>query len=401
MKITILCSSAIHPINAWLDIWIAENKASHEVDLVRNKSEITAGDILFLISCSEIIAKTDREAYKKTLVIHASDLPQGRGWSPHVWQILQGQEELTVSLLEAEDQVDSGDIWQQLKINIPKDALYDEINTILFDAEISLMSFAVSSFNDVEPKPQLTDIDPTYYSKRSPEDSEIDPALSIAEQFNKIRISDPERFPAFFRLYGKKFRIVLEKIKEVSVNEKKLTFDLKINECQLRDFTVDDSQLVFNWRNSDKVSKFMCTDHTIREQEHTKWFNDVLRHHSKDYQILEYAGRPIGQVNISRKNRYNGTCHWGFYIGDINAPKGSGTVLAYLALEYIFNIRGFRKVYGEVLDFNQRSIVLHEKVGFLKEGLLMAHVRKDGRFCDVLVYSIFKDQWNKLKNDIC
>ena len=214
MKITILCSSSLHPINIWLNAWVMKNKTLHQINLVRSKSDITRGDILFLISCSEIISKTDRESYKKVLVIHASDLPRGRGWSPHIWQILQGQEELTISLLEAEDQVDTGDIWQQLKINIPKDALYDEINTKLFDAEIKLMDFAISNFDIVKPKPQSLDINPTYYSKRSPEDSEINPALSITEQFNKIRICDPERFPAFFYLHGKKFRLKLEKIND-------------------------------------------------------------------------------------------------------------------------------------------------------------------------------------------
>lgn len=212
MKITILCSSSLHPINVWLNNWIAENEKLHQIDLVRSKNEITQGDILFLISCSEIISDTVKENFRKTLVIHASKLPHGRGWSPHVWQLLEGQEELTVSLLEAEEQVDSGDIWQQLKIKIPKHALFDEINSILFDAEISLMNFAVSNIDTVKPKPQSEDINPTYYSKRLPKDSEISPELSITEQFNKIRISDPERFPTFFYLHGKKFKLIVEKM---------------------------------------------------------------------------------------------------------------------------------------------------------------------------------------------
>ena len=72
---------------------------------------LAGGEILFLVSCNEIIGKDVRDRYMATLVIHASDLPKGRGWSPHIWQIIEGKKEIMVSLLEAEDAVDSGAIW--------------------------------------------------------------------------------------------------------------------------------------------------------------------------------------------------------------------------------------------------------------------------------------------------
>ena len=212
MKITILCSSVDHPINCWLNRWIAENDECHQIELICKKTDLSYGDLLFLISCAEIIRKVDRRSYKKTLVIHASDLPQGRGWSPHVWQILEGKEQLVVTLLEAEDRVDSGDIWCQEKIGIPRTALYAEINQVLFDAELKLMDFAVSNFETVIPRSQRQNIESTYYLKRSPADSEIDPVQSIEKQFDLIRVCDPIRFPAFFRLHGEKYKLVLEKI---------------------------------------------------------------------------------------------------------------------------------------------------------------------------------------------
>jgi methionyl-tRNA formyltransferase len=56
----------------------------------------------------------DRAKYDSSLVLHASDLPAGRGWSPHIWAITNGAESVTLSLLEAEDQVDSGRIWKKM-----------------------------------------------------------------------------------------------------------------------------------------------------------------------------------------------------------------------------------------------------------------------------------------------
>lgn len=211
MKITVLCSDAEHPVNASIQAWIGRHPA-HQIDLVHVKTKLSHGELLFLISCSEIVSETDRRPYLKTLVIHASDLPHGRGWSPHIWQIIEGATAITLTLLEAADKVDSGAIWKKLQLGVSKDALWDEINRIVFDAELELMDFAVDNFDAIEPQPQTTHRESTYYAKRRPKDSQIDPKKSIEEQFDLIRVCDPDRFPAYFELHGHQYTIRLEKV---------------------------------------------------------------------------------------------------------------------------------------------------------------------------------------------
>jgi methionyl-tRNA formyltransferase len=210
MKISILCSSPEHPVNAWLEDWAAANRDRHEVEIIHAKRDASGGDLLFLVSCGEIINANDRARYTRSLVIHASDLPDGRGWSPHIWQIADGARELTVTLLEAEDKVDSGAIWKQERITIHPSWLYDEINVALFKAELDLMDFATANFDRVEPRRQV-EKPHKYYRKRTMDDSRIDPNRSIAEQFNLIRACDPVRFPAFFELNGRKYRLIVER----------------------------------------------------------------------------------------------------------------------------------------------------------------------------------------------
>lgn len=205
----ILNSNESHPVNPWLERWIKANQAEHDIRLVRQVSELDRGDILFLISCTEIVTQAYRDQFVKTLVVHASDLPKGRGWSPHVWEILKGAETITVSLLEAEEKVDSGSLWHKINVDIPKSALYDEINQIIFDVELQLMTFAVENFSTIEPV-QQNDTGATYWPQRSPEDSELDIHKSIEEQFNLLRVCDPQRFPAYFYLEGRKFKILIE-----------------------------------------------------------------------------------------------------------------------------------------------------------------------------------------------
>lgn len=213
MRITILCSDPEHPIRPHLETWLKDRSGEHEVCLVETLSEVTMGDILFLISCHEIVGPKVREAFSHTLVIHASDLPLGRGWSPHIWEILSGAEKITVTLLEAEDGVDCGAIWAKEVFLLEGHELYDEIDKKLFEAEIKLMDFAMREHASMTPQVQ-DDREATTYPRRKPEDSRIDPNLPLVEQFELLRVANPERFPAFFDHRGKRYHISISKAPE-------------------------------------------------------------------------------------------------------------------------------------------------------------------------------------------
>lgn len=214
MKIAIICSDVSHPVYGYLSEWVKANTDKYDINLLTSITHVqNAGDILFLISCSEIVSKTTRDLFKYTLVLHASDLPKGRGWSPHIWDVLNGSDHLTLSLLNAEDSVDTGDIWQQMIIPLNGSELFDEINHKLFNAELKLMSWACQNIDSVKPYKQ-TDLKSTYHRKRKPADSEINVDESIRSQFNLLRVCDPNRFPAFFYINGCKYNIRLEKVNE-------------------------------------------------------------------------------------------------------------------------------------------------------------------------------------------
>ena len=214
MKITLLCSDSSHPVNGYLEAWAQSRASAHEIELVTAKAELDGGDLLFLISCSELITPVETAKYGVSLVLHASDLPRGRGWSPHIWELARGEAIITVSLLEVEDKVDSGKIWKKETISVPAHALWDEVNHLLFEAEIGLINFAIKNFRDISPTPQPVCESATYYPRRTPANSRLDVNKTIAEQFNLIRVSDPQRFPAYFDYLGHRYLLNLEKIHE-------------------------------------------------------------------------------------------------------------------------------------------------------------------------------------------
>jgi methionyl-tRNA formyltransferase len=209
MRISVLCSDSAHPIHLQLMRWCEAQRPLHTVELVHGKAQLSGGDLLFLISCNEVIDAAVRGRYHASLVIHASDLPKGRGWSPLVWQLLEGRNDIVVTLLEAVDKVDGGAIWHQEKLHFAGHELVDEINAALFGAELALMNFAVANVKTIQPRPQ--EGKPSYYRRRTPEDSRLDPHRSLADQFNLLRVADAARYPAFFDYLGQRYEIILRK----------------------------------------------------------------------------------------------------------------------------------------------------------------------------------------------
>lgn len=203
-----------HPVIESLSEWASEmTRKGHVVSLLHDKSSLVGGDILFLVSCSQLIRPKERSKFKATLVLHASDLPKGRGWSPHIWAILSGENRITVTLLEANEPVDSGPIWLQSSFLLEGHELLPEVNALLFAAELSLMSRAVEQFGCIRPTPQQGDSG-ALLPRRTPADSQLDPGRTIAEQFELLRVVDSERHPAFFCFRGKRYVLRIEKDEE-------------------------------------------------------------------------------------------------------------------------------------------------------------------------------------------
>ena len=66
-------------------------------------------------------------------------------------------------MLDANEEIDKGDIYLKKVIEIPKSALWNEINEMLFSAEIDMMKFAVENFEKLSKNKQDQKIEPTYF----------------------------------------------------------------------------------------------------------------------------------------------------------------------------------------------------------------------------------------------
>lgn len=181
----------------------------HDAVLVHDAEAVRKGDLAFFLSCERLIKKPIRDRNAHSLVVHSSALPEGKGWSPMTWAILEGENELTNTLFEAVDAVDAGDIYMQNTIQFDGHELLDELHDKQGKGICQLILSFIDAYPDVTAYPQ--EGEETFFDRRNPLDSELDTSKTIAEQFDLLRVVDNKKYPAFFRHRGHTYRLTIEK----------------------------------------------------------------------------------------------------------------------------------------------------------------------------------------------
>jgi len=165
--------------------------------------------IVFVLSYFNIINERFLKEHKHNLVIHESLLPQGKGWAPLFWQILEGRNKIPIVLFEATPEVDAGDIYIKDYIRLEGHELHDEIRRLQAQKSIEMCLYFLENYENLKPINQSGK--ETYYARRTPKDSELEIDKSIREQFNLLRIVKNDEFPAFFLHQGSKYVIKIFK----------------------------------------------------------------------------------------------------------------------------------------------------------------------------------------------
>jgi len=169
----------------------------------------------------------------------------------------------------------------------------------------------------------------------------------------------------------------------------------------LRDMTPSDAEMLFGWRNQPDVSKYMYTDHEITRDEHEAWFARIQDDATRRYWILVVDGVDVGLVNLTDIDTVNSRCAWAFYIAQTDQRgRGVGAFAEFEVLKYVFETLRLNRLWCEVLAFNTSAQKMHRRFGFVHEGTLRRHVRKDGDYHDVEVFGMLKEEWDQRRDEL-
>ncbi len=205
MKVAILTTQ-----NQWFVSYAQKLQEQISAEMFFTHEEIEGCyDIVFILSYHRIIPERFLSRHKHNIVVHASDLPCGKGWAPLFWQVLEGKNNIVFSMFEAGSGVDDGDIYMQKTMHLTGYELNASLRRKQAEFTLAMCMDFLANYERLK-KPVKQVGEETFYEKRTPKDSELDIDKSIKEQINLLRIVSNEEYPAFFMLDGHKYILKIE-----------------------------------------------------------------------------------------------------------------------------------------------------------------------------------------------
>jgi len=164
--------------------------------------------------------------------------------------------------------------------------------------------------------------------------------------------------------------------------------------------TEEHLELILEWRNASSIREKMYHSHIISWEEHCAWFERVKGNETCKWFLYHGENRsPEGVVGFTDINDRNRSAFWGFYVTENSLP-GVGTKMGYEALEKVFKTYKLHKLNSEILAVNEKSIHYHEKLGFLREGVLRDFHFNGTEYINVVRMGIIESEWLEKRKSI-
>lgn len=127
----------------------------------------------------------------------------------------------------------------------------------------------------------------------------------------------------------------------------------------------------------------------------TEFFDNLLKDKSNLTFAIEAAGLFIGDCGLFHIDQRNGTGEVGIGIGDHDyLGRGYGREAMTLLVDYGFRMHNLRKIWLETHGSNERAIRSYRAVGFVEEGRQREHVWSGGRYEDLVLMALFRDDFS-------
>ena len=167
----------------------------------------------------------------------------------------------------------------------------------------------------------------------------------------------------------------------------------------LRALEPDDYKTSIKWRKDDEIWGMVGSPkYFVSEAYEKKWVEDAI-FNSRDIKLavcLKDSDTYIGNVYTTDIDMINRSCTTGVLIGEhAYWGKGYATEAMKLLLDYVFNERNLNRAQALVVESNAASLKMHQKVGYKVEGKLRQSVYKNGKYRDLILLSVLKEEFGK------
>lgn len=126
----------------------------------------------------------------------------------------------------------------------------------------------------------------------------------------------------------------------------------------------EQTELVREWRNDQKISRFMFYKGEITKEMQQEWF-DSIDNEQNFFFLIHLKNTPVGLINISSIDWENKTAYTGLYIYDDKFLATDVPAMASLAmLDVFFLLFDIQSVYAKVKGNNKAAHNYNSALGF-------------------------------------
>jgi len=172
------------------------------------------------------------------------------------------------------------------------------------------------------------------------------------------------------------------------------------DQIRLRGVEVEDAPTFWAWNQDSEMARHLefvwppTSLASVRAwaEKQTQHLFEEDRFH---WVIENLAGEAVGGINTHHCEPRNGTFMYGVHIAREHWGRGYASAAIQLVLCYYFYELRYQKVTVSVHGDNPRSVVLHEKLGFMCEGTFRRMLFTGGTYVDVHWFGMTREEWEE------
>jgi RimJ/RimL family protein N-acetyltransferase len=134
----------------------------------------------------------------------------------------------------------------------------------------------------------------------------------------------------------------------------------------LREVSLDDAKILFDWRNEEECRKNSFNSELVKWEEHLKWLQKKLDSPDTEMYIFTVEGVDVGQIRLEAEDE---KYIISYSVGAEYRMKGYGKRMLILAEKIVLETNPEATICADVKPDNVASQRLFEQLGYSKESM--------------------------------
>ena len=175
---------------------------------------------------------------------------------------------------------------------------------------------------------------------------------------------------------------------------------------QIRFRAIEEADLsnFVRWLNDPEIRQGLSMRYPLSLAEEQEWFAAMLKRPQAEHPMaIEIQPDPkkdswvfVGNCGFINTNWENRSAEIGIHIGEKKYwNQGFGTKAMRLLLKHGFDNLNLHRIFLQVFASNLGAIRSYEKAGFILEGKMREAQYLNGRYVDILLMSVLRNEWQQ------